>query len=145
MADSTRSDGLREALIDALAAPPPKSCPGCLDALYIVHFTGLSAKGSVAGGVAVLEAGRIFGGDSGYYFTGTYSLDEERLRAEVVIKRHTQNPDWPTAWGDFAAEFDARVEAKRSMEGTSLAGTLLRLDRPDQPLDMTMYRLSDLP
>lgn len=144
MAQALEGDALRAALLDALAAPPPHARPGDIEALYIVHFTGLCAGGGVAGGVAVLEGGRIFGGDSGYFFTGSYSLDGDSFEAGVTIERHTRDPNWPTAWGDHAASFDARVEAVRNADGTSLEGRLLRTDLPDQPLDMTMYRLASL-
>jgi hypothetical protein len=46
-----------------------------IEALYVVEFGDVALGGQQYrnGGVAVLETNRIFGGDSGYYYVGTFS------------------------------------------------------------------------
>ena len=38
------------------------------EALYLVEFGDIAASTFRNGGVAILEANRIFGGDGGYYY-----------------------------------------------------------------------------
>jgi len=45
-----------------------------IDGFWIVQFEGVQAKG---GGVAVLTKGHIFGGDSGFTYTGKYETEQE--------------------------------------------------------------------
>jgi hypothetical protein len=42
------------------------------------------------GGVAVLETNRIFGGDSGYYYLGTYSIKDGQIEAQSGSSSTTQ-------------------------------------------------------
>lgn len=57
--------------------------------LWKVTFT----SGNDAGcGVILFRDGKVFGGDSGYYYIGSYSLkDSVQFIATVKVKRHTNN------------------------------------------------------
>lgn len=57
--------------------------------LWKVTFT----SGNDAGcGVISFRDGKVFGGDSGYYYIGSYSLkDAVQFIATVKVKRHTNN------------------------------------------------------
>jgi hypothetical protein len=62
-----------------------------IEALWAVNFsTPLDVSGS---GVAVFETGRIFGGDSFYYYIGDYVLNGDTIlgKAEVL---HYSGPPW---------------------------------------------------
>ncbi len=54
--------------------------------LWSMEF--LDRRGEVvSGGIAVLENGKLLGGDSAYYYAGTYSLASDRkVRARLSIK-----------------------------------------------------------
>ena len=81
-----------------------------LEALYVVEFGDVAGFGYRNGGVVVLEANRIFGGDSGYYYIGEYSIFGDRLEACVRITKH--NPLWINAFGDDALQFQIEVSGR---------------------------------
>ena len=56
--------------------------------LYKVHFTTRLGSGA---GVIVLRDGRLYGGDSGMYYVGDYTLNGDRFTADVQTDRHTAN------------------------------------------------------
>jgi T3SS negative regulator,GrlR len=62
------------------------------EALYVVEFGDMAASGTYRnGGVIVLETGRVYGGDSGYYYVGTYSVKDGQLTGEVKVVKHNLN------------------------------------------------------
>lgn len=58
------------------------------DGLYAVEFQ--TAMG-VGAGVVYAIGGRLVGGDSGMYYTGTYETDGDNLQASVSVDRHTSH------------------------------------------------------
>ncbi len=48
--------------------------------------------------MAVLETNRIFGGDSGYYYLGNYTIKDNQFEAIVKIVKH--NPPVEDAFGE---------------------------------------------
>lgn len=41
----------------------------------------------------VLESGRIFGGDSWFYYTGSYEADHEQLAVHLGSRRHASGEE----------------------------------------------------
>ncbi len=60
------------------------------EGLYKVQFRTQIGDGA---GVFILREGRILGGDSIMYFTGTYSDKDNLFAAEVHGVRHTESPN----------------------------------------------------
>ena len=57
-----------------------------LEALWSVNFTLIPTGTAIFGnGVAVLNNGNIRGGDSTYYYTGTYQINNGVFTADVSI------------------------------------------------------------
>ena len=48
-----------------------------LDGLWIAQFTGKEVSGS---GVVVFSNGKLFGGETGFYYIGTYESDGKSVR-----------------------------------------------------------------
>jgi hypothetical protein len=82
--------------------------------LYAVEMKTLDGVNAVATGVAVARDGVVMGGDPYFYYTGTYSCKDGRIKGELVNKQHTPYrgmwplPAWlhptrhraqPRAWG----------------------------------------------
>ena len=72
-----------------------------IEALYVVEFGDVAIGGQTYSywnsGVAVLETNRIFGGDSGHYYLGNYTIKDSQFEATVkIVKR---NPTWQEAFG----------------------------------------------
>ena len=53
-------------------------------------MTGI--KRGHATGVVVLQDGRIMGGDSFFYYTGSYSYHKDKWRGEMIVHQHTDAP-----------------------------------------------------
>lgn len=55
-----------------------------LEALWAVAFQ--ADAGPYGAGVVVFESNRIFGGDSCYYYVGTYELNTTIINAKIKVK-----------------------------------------------------------
>src|SRR5712671_3312677 len=84
-----------------------------IEGLYVVDFGDVAIGGQTYtywnGGVAVLETNRIFGGDSGYYYLGNYTIKDSQFEATVKIVKH--NPTWEDAFGSTSPSFNVKVQA----------------------------------
>ncbi len=60
-----------------------------VEALWVASFGDASDPQMIPGysnaGVVVLETGRIYGGDFGYYYLGKYQIDGDKIFADVEI------------------------------------------------------------
>lgn len=66
------------------------------DGLYRVHFQTPLGWGS---GVVYAASGKIWGGDAGLYYTGSYKQEGNNVTAEVRTNRHTQHPGVSSVFG----------------------------------------------
>ncbi|HLI12817.1 MAG TPA: GrlR family regulatory protein [Alphaproteobacteria bacterium] len=112
-----------------------------LEALYVVEFGDVLGGVYRNGGVVVLETNRIFGGDSGYYYLGSFTPNGSSISAELRVVRHNLNI--PSVWGDNAQEFSIRLEGVR--HGGVIEGRMVRADRPGIQLPVRLTRKADLP
>ena len=64
--------------------------------LYRVSFQTPLGAGA---GVLHLMDGRLWGGDTGLYYVGTYTINENELIADVTTNRHTQIPGNTSVFG----------------------------------------------
>ena len=112
-----------------------------LEALYVVEFGDIAGFGYRNGGVAVLETNRIFGGDSGYYYIGDFSVFGDRIEASVRITKH--NPSWTNAFGDDAIQFEIKLSGRIGNEVNE--ALMERTDRPGLRLPLRLTRRATLP
>jgi len=54
-----------------------------VEGFWIVQFAGMEGKG---GGVVVITNGKVFGGDSGFTYLGTYEEAEGMVKANVLVQ-----------------------------------------------------------
>lgn len=59
------------------------------DGLYCVVFSTQIGQGA---GVVVLQAGRLWGGDSSMYYVGSYKVEGGAFTASVRVGKHTDSP-----------------------------------------------------
>jgi hypothetical protein len=112
-----------------------------IESLYVVEFGDVAGSSYRNGGVVILETNRIFGGDSGYFYLGEYSIFGDRFTGTVGITKH--NPLWMNAFGDDAAQFEIRVMG--SVQNDVIVATMERLDRPGLSLPLRLLRKAPLP
>ena len=58
--------------------------------LYTVRVEMRDEKRSYATGIIVLCDGRILGGDTYFYYTGSYSFKNGKWRGELITHQHTK-------------------------------------------------------
>lgn len=81
------------------AAGRPRGTRDMYDGLYSIHVTTLDGHGGKGSGVIAFHNGRIFGGDAYLYYSGTYTLQEQTFKGEVVISQHTRARDVKPLFG----------------------------------------------
>ena len=86
-----------------------------LEGFWIVQYEGMNGNG---GGVAVFTKGKVFGGDTGYTYLGTYVEKENRLTANVTVRNFL--PDIPSVLG-IVGDFELKIEGK--LEGDVIRAT----------------------
>ena len=86
-----------------------------IDGLWTVQYYGPQGN---SGGVVVLMNGRILGGDSGFYYVGSYKLNGDALEGKVSVKNF--DPSIPNVIG-VVGDFDLLIEGK--VTGNSINGT----------------------
>lgn len=95
------------------------------DGLYTLHIEMSGAKQGNATGVVVLHEGRIMGGDSFFYYTGSYSQGRGKWRGDMVVNQHTDAPGLNLVFGGrevtcgFTGSYAAGIA---DIDGTALVG-----------------------
>jgi hypothetical protein len=70
-----------------------------VNGLYIFEIEMRDGKRGQARGVVVLCDGRIMGGDSYFYYTGSYSFRSGKWRGDMTVNQHTEAVGKPLAFG----------------------------------------------
>ena len=114
-----------------------------IDALYVVEFGDVDLDGQQYwnAGVVVFETNRIFGGDSGYYYVGHYSVKGSQIDAQVKVVRH--NPNWESAFGDASDSFNIKIQG--TVNNGVIQGQMEQLDRPGLRLPVRLTWKENLP
>jgi T3SS negative regulator,GrlR len=60
--------------------------------LYSLNSKALDGVSGGASGVLVLREGTLYGGDSFFYYVGTYSSSNGRWKGEMTSQEHTKAP-----------------------------------------------------
>ena len=93
--------------------------------LYTLAIEMSHGKQGRATGVVVLRDGRIMGGDSFFYYTGTYSFKAGKWRGDMIVNQHTEAPGLNLAFGgrEVTCGFTGTyAEGTADIEGTALVG-----------------------
>ncbi|WP_448043521.1 GrlR family regulatory protein [Bradyrhizobium liaoningense] len=61
-----------------------------VNGLYIFDIEMRDGKRGQARGVVVLSDGRIMGGDSYFYYTGSYTFRNGKWRGDLIVNQHTE-------------------------------------------------------
>jgi hypothetical protein len=114
-----------------------------VEGMYVVEFgdVALPVQQYRNGGVVVLETNRIFGGDSGYYYVGTFATKDGRIDATARIVKH--DPNWTNAFGDASQSFNIKMSG--TVTNGVIQGSMERLDGPGIRLPIRMTWKESLP
>ena len=114
-----------------------------VEGIYVVEFgdVGLPRRQYRNGGGVLLEAQRVFGGDGGYYYVGTYVVEGSHFELTARIVKH--DPNWINAFGDESGTFDVKMEA--TVGNGIIQGMMQRLDMVDIALPIRLTLKEVLP
>ncbi len=91
-----------------------------LEQLWSIEF--VSKLSSEGGGVIVLENGKVLGGDSNYFYIGSYDLKNNNFNATIDVKHYRGK--FKPIFGKLK-EFILRLEGPYDEEDMLLTGNLL--------------------
>ena len=109
-----------------------------VEALWTFKF--ITNESVVGAGVAVLETGRVFGGDSEYYFVGTYQIHGGEITVEVESTHYGQTPH--SMFGP-AKVLNLRFSGPLKQPTTVLQGNLV--EAPEKRMSLHLTRQAELP
>jgi hypothetical protein len=116
-----------------------------VEGMWLLRSNEVADLGTVmAPSIIVLETGRLFGGDTAYFFIGSYEADGHQISGTANVKTHTVHPDLENVFG-IKGEIEHQVSFHGSVEGDTLKGKMETSMMPGLELDWTMQKLSDLP
>ena len=95
------------------------------DGLYSLTIEMSGAKQGRATGIVLLEGGRIMGGDSFFYYTGSYSFSRGKWRGEMIVNQHTEAPGLNLVFGgrEVSCGFTGTYSTGAAdIDGTALVG-----------------------
>ena len=93
--------------------------------LYTIDIEMTDGGHGRAHGVIVLREGRIAGGDSYFYYTGSYRTDHGKWRGELITNEHTKSAGILPLFGgrEVTCGFTGTYSADAAdVNGTALVG-----------------------
>ena len=107
-----------------------------LEGLWIVKFTAAGISGS---GVAVFCNGKVFGGETGFYYIGTYRSEGKLVKAHVGI--HNFDATIPSGFGigDYEMDVSAMWQDETNMNGTAIV-----TNRPQYSMGLNLTKKANL-
>jgi hypothetical protein len=104
--------------------------------IYWLEFQSLGYAGF---GLIVVKDGSLNGGDSGYFYAGKYSLEENVVSIRVRVTRH--NPAWITVFGPVE-QFDLELSGEASPNQFVVSGKMPTM--PNLTIRVIGKRLGDV-
>lgn len=107
-----------------------------LDGFWILQ---IETPQLTSGGVCVFIQGKIFGGDSGFTWVGTYSGDDRIIKARV----HVHNFD-PAIQSVLGVTGDYDMHFSGNVKGDEIVGTALLANQPQHSLGVRLTKRANL-
>ena len=112
-----------------------------LEALWSVEFVANTQM--YGAGIVVLETGRIFGGDSLYYYVGGYTIDPiatDTVTVKIKIKHY--NGPLSSIFGQLD-NFNIELKGKYAQDTFDMNGH--RVEDPTKLIALRLTRRAELP
>jgi hypothetical protein len=93
--------------------------------LYSIRIDMRDGKRGHATGIIILSDGHILGGDSYFYYTGSYTFKNGKWRGELITHQHTEAVGVNLAFGGrgVACGFTGTYsDGEAEVQGTALVG-----------------------
>lgn len=116
-----------------------------IEGMWAAYF-GDVGNSQVNSGIAVLQAGRIFGGDSMMAYLGEYTLSNDQIVAEFKVWAYNPYIQVLTAFGKTGTSDGSRVILRgRLNPNMSVDGQLFEIENPSAKIPIRLVKVSDLP
>lgn len=107
-----------------------------VDGFWIVRVQGPQGD---SGGVALFTNGKMFGGDSGFTYIGTYQGDDRLLKAHLKVQNFDPAvPSLLPLGGSY--EMDVSV----NVQGDSMTGTAMVSNQPQYSVGVRLTKKANL-
>ena len=106
-----------------------------IEGLWTVRTKGVDGFG---GAVVFLANGKIFGGDNGFYFLGTYYSDVSTMKARVTVNNFDSAIQ--SIFG-LPSPYDLDVSA--TIQGKSMNGTAMVAGQPTKSVGIQLEKRAD--
>jgi T3SS negative regulator,GrlR len=91
--------------------------------LYTIQIEMTDGGQGRAHGVIVLHDGKVAGGDSYFYYTGSYTADRGKWRGELITNEHTKSAGARPLFG--GREVTCGFSGSYTADGAQVQGTAL--------------------
>ncbi len=92
-----------------------------------------------SGGVVIFIKGKIFGGDSGFAWVGTYEVSERVLKARIAV--HHFDPSIESVLG---VSGDYEMDVSANLQGDVITGTAMLANQPQKSLGIRLTKRANL-
>jgi len=108
-----------------------------VEGFWIVQFEGVQGNG---GGVVFFLKGKIFGGDSGFVYTGTYQTDEKKITGRVMVRNFL-----PGVLSVFGIPGDYELALKGDIAGQKIEGSASLVNQAAMGIVVRLTKIGELP
>jgi hypothetical protein len=109
--------------------------------LYSIHVDLLDGRSGKGSGVILFRNGQILGGDAYLFYTGSYTVNGNAFKGEVLVQSHTRAPDVNPLFGGPSpvgiGVSGTYTDTAAVMSGTALVG------KASQIFKATLKKLAD--
>jgi hypothetical protein len=107
-----------------------------MEGFWIVQYGGMEGRGA---GVIVLLHNHVYGGDSGYHYTGTYTAEGDRLSADVLVHEFL-----PGTGNVLGIKGDFRLALMGTITGAVIEGTAKLVGQAGVGIAFKLKKISDI-
>jgi hypothetical protein len=107
-----------------------------IDGFWILKILPLPVS---TGGVAVFINGKVFGGDSGFTWVGSYTVRDQLIKARVNV--HHFDPDTQSILG---LEGDYDMHLSGTLHGDTITGTAMVANQPQHTVAIRLEKRAEL-
>jgi T3SS negative regulator,GrlR len=108
-----------------------------VEGFWIVQYEGVQGNG---GGVVFFTKGRIYGGDSGFVYTGTYQTDEKTIAGRVSVRNFL-----PEVASVFGIPGDYELNLKGTVVGQQIHGSASLVNQQAMGIVVKLTKIGELP
>ena len=109
-----------------------------IEGLWSVEFS--SNTGDFGAGIVVFETNRVFGGDSQYYYLGTYVVQNGIIEGSVKVTHFANEP-----YSIFGEEKEFYLSIKGKISNQVFETQGYRVDKPDLRIGVRFTKQAELP